>query len=57
MRTQTGKPEIRSATAADTERLGAITRAAYIKYVPRIGREPSPMLADYPAEIPRAVSW
>jgi ribosomal protein S18 acetylase RimI-like enzyme len=44
-------PLIRRATAADTERIGAIARAAYIKYVPRIGREPAPMLADYPAEI------
>jgi ribosomal protein S18 acetylase RimI-like enzyme len=44
-------PLIRSATAHDAERLGAIARAAYIKYVPRIGREPSPMLADYPADI------
>jgi hypothetical protein len=29
----------------------AIARAAYIKYVPRIGREPPPMLADFAAEI------
>jgi len=26
-----------------------IARAAYTKYVPRIGREPSPMVADYEA--------
>jgi ribosomal protein S18 acetylase RimI-like enzyme len=44
-------PSIRAATAADTERIRAIAHAAYTKYVPRIGREPSPMLADYPAEI------
>ena len=44
-------PLIRSATAADVERIGAITHAAYIKYVPRIGRAPSPMMADYDAEI------
>ena len=44
-------PLIRSATAADAVRLGAITHAAYIKYVARIGREPAPMLTDYPAEI------
>ena len=29
----------------------AIAHAAYIKYVPRIGREPPPMLADFAAEI------
>jgi ribosomal protein S18 acetylase RimI-like enzyme len=44
-------PLIRSATAGDVERIGAIAHAAYIKYVPRIGREPSPMVADYAAEI------
>jgi hypothetical protein len=27
----------------------AIARAAYIKYVPRIGREPPPMLAGFAA--------
>lgn len=44
-------PLIRSARAGDVERIGAIAHAAYIKYVPRIGREPSPMVADYAAEI------
>jgi ribosomal protein S18 acetylase RimI-like enzyme len=29
----------------------AIARAAYAKYVPRIGREPLPMGADYEAEV------
>jgi hypothetical protein len=29
----------------------AIAHAAYIKYVPRIGRDPPPMLADFAAEI------
>src|ERR1044072_2982497 len=28
-----------------------IARAAYAKYVPRIGREPSPMVADYDAAV------
>jgi ribosomal protein S18 acetylase RimI-like enzyme len=42
---------IRSATAGDVARIGAIARAAYNKYVPRIGREPAPMTADYEAEI------
>ena len=29
----------------------AIARAAYAKYVPRIGREPAPMVADYEAAV------
>jgi ribosomal protein S18 acetylase RimI-like enzyme len=32
-------PLIRKATPEDTARIGAIARAAYAKYVPRIGRE------------------
>jgi ribosomal protein S18 acetylase RimI-like enzyme len=44
-------PVIRKATPEDAVRIGAIARAAYTKYVPRIGREPAPMLADFAAEI------
>lgn len=47
--------EIRPADAADCEAIIACVRAAYIKYVPRIGSEPAPMLADYPALIARGV--
>lgn len=42
---------IRTATTADAARISAIARAAYAKYVPRIGREPAPMSVDYEAEI------
>ena len=42
---------IRSATAEDVARIVAIARAAYSKYVPRIGREPAPMTTDYEVEI------
>jgi ribosomal protein S18 acetylase RimI-like enzyme len=42
---------IRSATPEDADRIGAIARAAYVKYVPRIGREPAPMVADFAARI------
>src|SRR5262245_52547227 len=45
------RPSIRKATAEDTARIGAIARAAYGKYVPRIGREPPPMVADFAAEV------
>ena len=44
-------PSIPKATAEDTARIGAIARAAYGKYVPRIGREPAPMVADFAAEV------
>src|SRR5262245_278602 len=44
-------PLIRKATAEDAARIGAIARAAYAKYVPRIGREPAPMVADFAAEV------
>src|SRR6185437_7446966 len=46
-----GAPIIRKATADDAMRLAAIARAAYAKYVPRMDREPPPMLADFPAFI------
>src|SRR5438128_12493351 len=44
-------PLIRTHTPEDAARIGAIARAAYAKYVPRIGREPAPMVADFPAEV------
>jgi GNAT superfamily N-acetyltransferase len=44
-------PDIRGATAGDAPRMRAIARTAYAKYVPRIGREPSPMVADYEAAV------
>jgi ribosomal protein S18 acetylase RimI-like enzyme len=51
MTTPSNPPLIRSATADDAARIVAIARAAFAKYVPRIGREPSPMVADFVAEI------
>lgn len=47
MTTPDNTPLIRSATADDVARIGAIARAAYTKYMPRLGREPAPMMADY----------
>ena len=38
---------IRQAMPEDAARIRAIARAAYAKYVPRIGREPPPMVADF----------
>ena len=39
--------EIRRAAAADASAIRELTRAAYAKWVPVIGREPKPMGADY----------
>jgi ribosomal protein S18 acetylase RimI-like enzyme len=44
-------PRIRNAAADDVARIGVIARAAYALYVPRIGREPAPMAADFEAEV------
>ena len=44
-------PLVRRATVDDAARVGAIARAAYAKYIPRIGPELPPMLADFAAEI------
>jgi ribosomal protein S18 acetylase RimI-like enzyme len=51
MTTPSNTPHIRGATADDAVRMRAIALAAYAKYVPRIGREPAPMVADYEAEV------
>jgi N-acetylglutamate synthase-like GNAT family acetyltransferase len=37
----------RRATATDAVAVRALTRSAYAKWVPLIGREPKPMTADY----------
>lgn len=39
--------EIRLATAGDAGAIEVCTRAAYSKFVDRLGREPEPMTADY----------
>ena len=44
-------PLIRSATPDDVARIRTIAHAAYAKYVQRIGREPSPMFADYDGDV------
>ena len=43
--------EMRRATAADAAAVRALTREAYAKWVPVIGREPKPMTADFKAAI------
>ncbi|HTB35474.1 MAG TPA: GNAT family N-acetyltransferase [Reyranella sp.] len=39
--------EMRRAVASDAPAVRALTREAYAKWVPLIGREPKPMTADY----------
>ena len=41
----------RRATAADAAAVRALTREAYAKWVPVVGREPKPMTADFDAAI------
>jgi len=38
---------LRAATEVDVPRLSELVRAAYSVYVPRMGREPRPMVDDY----------
>lgn len=39
--------KVRRATPADAAAIRALTRAAYARWIPAIGREPMPMTADY----------
>ena len=45
--------ELRQAVPADAAAIRDLTRAAYAKWVPLIGREPKPMTADYDAAVAR----
>ncbi len=42
---------LRTATPADAQLVRDLVRAAYARWVPIIGREPKPMLADYAAAL------
>jgi GNAT superfamily N-acetyltransferase len=48
---------IRRAAPDDIPALRAIATAAYEKYVPRIGRTPAPMTADYAAAVRNQQAW
>jgi hypothetical protein len=43
--------ELRRGVPTDAEAVREVTRAAYAKWVPTIGREPKPMNADYDAAL------
>jgi ribosomal protein S18 acetylase RimI-like enzyme len=49
--------EIRLARPEEADAIRALVRSAYAMYVPRIGREPSPMNDDYPELIGAAKVW
>ena len=42
---------IRRAVAADVSAIAACARAAYSKYIERIGQQPAPMLADFATQV------
>jgi ribosomal protein S18 acetylase RimI-like enzyme len=44
-------PVIRAGTMGDVADIRNIARAAYSKYIPRIGHMPAPMTADYDADV------
>ena len=46
-----GHKTVRRANAADAVTVRELTRAAYAKWVPILGREPRPMTADYDAAL------
>ena len=46
-----GHKAMRRATTADAVTVRELTRAAYAKWVPLLGREPRPMTADYDAAL------
>ena len=48
---EAAEARIRGARVGDAVLIGEIARVAYGKYVPRIGRAPAPMAADFAAEI------
>jgi ribosomal protein S18 acetylase RimI-like enzyme len=47
MQTNPDQASLRKASPADAPAIAALTDTAYAKYIPRIGRKPQPMTADY----------
>lgn len=48
---------LRRATPADAAAIKELVLAAYAKYLPRIGRPPAPMIADYAVSVKRHQIW
>lgn len=53
----TAVPPLRRAEPADAPAIAALVNRAYEKYVPRIGRKPRPMTADYDAAVTAHQMW
>jgi N-acetylglutamate synthase-like GNAT family acetyltransferase len=49
--------QIRAARPAEADAIRRLVREAYAPYVSRIGREPAPMNADYPALVADGAVW
>jgi GNAT superfamily N-acetyltransferase len=49
--------QLRPALPEEASALRSLVRAAYAHYVPRLGREPAPMVDDYPARIAAGQAW
>jgi ribosomal protein S18 acetylase RimI-like enzyme len=49
--------QLRRANAGDVRAVSACVEAAYRHYIPRIGKPPGPMLADYAVEIATHQVW
>jgi ribosomal protein S18 acetylase RimI-like enzyme len=48
---------LRLALSADVAPIQALVRAAFVRYVPRIGREPAPMGVDYGVPVSEGRCW
>ena len=48
---------VRAATPQDASALASCVKAAYRHYIPRMGKPPGPMLADYTQEIAQNQVW
>jgi ribosomal protein S18 acetylase RimI-like enzyme len=48
---------VRPARESDAAALAAVAAQAYRPYVPRIGREPAPMTADYAQAVRSGLTW
>jgi N-acetylglutamate synthase-like GNAT family acetyltransferase len=53
----TGAPPLRRARAEDATAVAELVNRAYVKYVPRMGHPPVPMVEDYPDVIRRHQAW
>jgi hypothetical protein len=49
--------QLRRATTADVANVRALARSAYAKWIPLIGREPMPMIADYDRALARSLAF